>query len=461
MPYNWDAFGDSKNPTIALIAPSNGLSGEAGQKVIRDRIEKLVARGFCVKVPRYEDGQIVVQSDVVGRKQSNRLGKTITPAVDAKTGVNQIIDCVRYGWNMMPLMGGDNFEAKIPLIVQYFQEHPDQKRPAVKIFGLSNSTYATILASYGICSFISTPFTSIFSKETLQNQATQLELVMKDKDAEEYPRAILQDTSQKLGQIARTYHYPLNFGNIITEVEKSQKGDESLSLHIKDGQEWSLGFEGFLQRPGNIFPVNYPFFLDQFLQKHQENLPKFIEIGNIATRLDGLNGYAVLEHDSFGQIIVDEGNIEKILPNKSQLKADIVKISQKKTELESKESRTPFEQKTLEILSLIPPEIFTKSQGDQDFDADDIRKILEAQNAAIVMVVDGVKQVVEQYDIPLILNTKNGHCANMSVVNGGLNSVKVVGDEVVMKMENSANKFPLKNPLSTKLNSQKGDDLGL
>jgi hypothetical protein len=432
MEYNWTSYGDSKNPVIALIATSNGFEGEEGQKILRDRIDVLVNRGFCVKVPIYGDGKVVVQTDVSGR-ESSRISGTVTPAVDPETGANQVIDCIRFGWNVMPLMGGDSFERKIPLIAAYFKQNPEHKRPAVKIFGFSNSTFATILASRGICSFISTPFSSVFTRKGFEAQAKQLELVMKGENTEQYHRAILQDPTNSLNDLQETYHYPVNIGVIDKEIDHIKAGDNTLCLSVEEGN-WSLGFEGFLQRTDKVFPLNYPYLLEKFLENHQKNPPKFIEMGNFATRLDGANGYANLNHDDAGFISINEANIGKLLQNQKKLKEDVAKIAKEKEGLEQKPNQSVSEQRSLMILSLIPQEVFEKSQGDQDFNRDDVIKILKAQNETTKIIRDEISQVAEKLNIPLILNTRNGHCANMSIVNGGLNSIRVQDGKVVMQM---------------------------
>lgn len=38
------------------------------------------------------------------------------------------------------------------------------------------------------------------------------------------------------------------------------------------------------------------------------------------------------------------------------------------------------------------------------------------------------------FRIPLIQNTRNGHCANMSIVNGGQNQVELQGDQIFLTM---------------------------
>ena len=43
--------------------------------------------------------------------------------------------------------------------------------------------------------------------------------------------------------------------------------------------------------------------------------------------------------------------------------------------------------------------------------------------------------MLEDLDIPLIRNTRNGHCVNMSIVNGGLNEIRVDDDKLWLEMK--------------------------
>jgi hypothetical protein len=104
----------------AFVAPSNGISENEGQGLIKQRIDSLVEKELCVKVPQYKDGLLAVESEVIGRKTSNRMGTTISPATSNESGASQIIDCIANGWNIMPWMGGDNFENKIPITRTFF-----------------------------------------------------------------------------------------------------------------------------------------------------------------------------------------------------------------------------------------------------------------------------------------------------------------------------------------------------
>lgn len=395
MDYKWKDHGDTENPVIALIAPSNCFD----QDVINARIEKLKNMGFCVKVPTFEDGSEdgvnLVEPDLEERKESNRMSNSFSPAVSAEKGAKQIIHCIENGINIMPFMGGDSFKEKIPLILEHFSTHPlDASKPLITIFGMSDSTYATLLASHGLCHFVSTPFTNIFLRqdENLSTAKQRLESLLKGEEVESFPRKILHDPSNKLADIGVTFHHPFNIGTI---VEGAQ------FLNIPRDQKWSFSVEGFLQRPGNEKLVNYPYLLNEFLNKHQGNKPAFIEIGNIATRLDGSNGYTNLLHDeNDGKILINSYNIDKILA--------------------AKKSET--------IESVI--------------------ETLESQNFQIEALTNALKNVAAHHKIPLIYNPKNGHCANMDIVRGGLIRTRVLDQQVMITTEPTSKQMPVSETLN-------------
>ncbi len=480
MNYTWASFGKDNNPTIAFVAPSNGIGGEEGQRLIRQKIGSLVEKELRVKVPQYKDGSLLVESEVIGRKTSNRLGTTISPAVSNESGASQIIDCILNGWNIVPWMGGDNFENKIPIIVKHFEAHPEQKNPNIKMFGVSNSTYATILASRGICSFISTPFISVFDRaksdpEHFSAPAQELEKLLKGQETEPYSRSIIYNPDNKLSDVRQTFHYPMNFGNITWEIERAQrvkknlqdpsnnKSEEELvkeesltSLQTPEGQTWSISIEGFLQKPSSQLMVRYGNCLHEFLQQHQDHLPAFIEIGNIATRLDGKNGYQNLLHDeATGQIVISEDiesdyNVNKVYADRQKLAQDVKELFDEKTKLESSINDVSFNslpprqqrlmERQLQLLSFTPNEIFQKLNHDialdeQGLNKEDIANILRSQNLVQLEIMRDLMLVATEYKIPLIQNTRNGHCANMSIVNGGNNEIRLEGNKVAMIMQ--------------------------
>lgn len=448
--YSWVSFGDKNDPAIAFIAPSSGFGGEEAQNQIQQRIDLLVDKGFYVKVPRYENGSLMLEPEVPNQKNSDRLGTTISPATSDETGASQIIYCILSGLNMLPLMGGDSFENKIPLIVKYFEEHPEQKNPQVKIFGMSNSTYATILAGHGICSFISSPFVNVFNRaksdpKHFLRPAQELEKLLKNQETETYSRRIISSPINKLDNITHTFHYPLNFGNIA-------KKEHVELLQIPENQTWSFSIEGFLQIPRKQLIAGYGGCLYDFLQHHQNNPPAFIEIGNIATRLDGRDGYENLFHDeetgeiAIGEDIESDYNVNKVYANKSKLAKDLGALFAEKTNLESainesEPKKQRWMNRQIRLLSLMPNEIFQKINNSnqtlepQGLDKEDIATILRSQNLVLQEVANEIKEVANHFQIPLIQNPRNGHCANMSVVNGGNNSIKLEGEKLLMLMQ--------------------------
>jgi hypothetical protein len=333
----WKLYGDEGAKIIALIAPSNGIAGVAGQERIKSRIDLLVEKGFRVMVPEYDDGNLVFEANVAGRVESLVAGQTVSPAVSPDVGARQIIEAIENGWNIMPYMGGDRFQDKIPLIVQYFEENPDKKNPDVQIFGMSNSTYATILSSRGICSFTSTPFTSFFVNAKIDSNfvesANKLESVMKG-ESYAVESSVIQDPENKLTDLTQTFHYPLNSGNIVWENKKEERigkkfqdsentktieeirAEENLkSLQIPPDKSWSISVEGFLQGFDRK-KLNYSGNLKEFLKLHAGHLPSFVEVGNLVTRFDGTGGYANLLHDEgTGEIMIDRYNVNKVYGN--------------------------------------------------------------------------------------------------------------------------------------------------
>jgi len=441
--YVWESFGELQNPTIALIAPSNGIGGDEGQKIIRDIIEKLVQRGFCVMVPNYDDGNLLIQKDT----EISLIDKI--PRNNPDNNAQQIKDCIDNGWNMMPLMGGNGLGKIIPNLVEYYKQYPNKKNSHVKIFGFSNSTYASILASHDICHFIATPFSNIFTKPEFEEESIQLDYIMKNKTISPYSRSILQDPENKLDSVEITKHYPLNSGNLVAEADMKSR----LQINITENEKWSIGLEGFIQGPDFVSKSHDLDFLDNFLEKHKNNLPQFIEIGNLATRLDGTRGYLNLRHDSSGKIIINESNIKKILSKEKSLRTDLNKIFDKITELQQKDLRNTEENQDLKILSLIPKEIFNKSRDNKPLDKQDIAKVLKSQNDAIDIMFTEIKSTALKYKVPLIHNSRFGHCANMSVVNGGLNKVAMKDNNIEMEMISGPEKSISSSSKATRVDS--------
>lgn len=187
MVYKWESYGNESNPVIALLAPSDALS----QEIIEGRKDRLVRMGFCVKMPKFDETEGLLVEPNIFRKKS-RIDGGVSPAVSKEVGANQIIESINKGWNIVALMGGESFKDKIPLILDHFEHNTrNDSIPRVKIFGMSDTTYANILASHGICDFVSTPFTNIFYRsetdDVLKNQADNLEKALKKTPANHQP----------------------------------------------------------------------------------------------------------------------------------------------------------------------------------------------------------------------------------------------------------------------------------
>ena len=429
MTYNWISYGKTSWPKIAFISPSSGFSGRKGQIIIKSRIQALSDIEICVLVPEYQNGEIVIQPDIQRKKLKN-FDSPVFPAVNPEIGAQQIIDAIENSWNILPLMGGLSFASKIDHILKYFEDNPGRRNPNVIFFGYSNATFAAILAAKGICRFISTPFSSIFAKKHIKHyefQIKQLENILRNQHVEIYPRTIISGKRSLLSKCRTTYHYPVNFGLILEQIEKNQ-----ILLQIPDQQSWSLGIEGFLQSRVNLKPLNYAYFISCFLENYTSNLPKFIELGQIATRFDGNFGYEELLYDENGHIIFDDFNIDKISSGSSKLMQDLKTTNETALFIKQQKSLNKQDIRNLEILSLIP---FERLLVNSDkFSKADITALIESQNAIYDKTLIEIIKMLEDLDIPLIRNTKNGHCVNMSVVNGGLNEVRIEGDKLLMEM---------------------------
>lgn len=386
MPYKWVNFGDEKSKKVlAIVALSNAHQGKEGQEKIKQRIDVLTREGFCVWVPQFSDGNLLIEEEVDEKREESRISGTFTPAVSAETGVRQFIECLQKGIDIMPLMGGDNFEKKIPHIIKYYEEHPEEKRPHIRLYGFSNATWGVALMSHGICNFISTPFASVFiletQDETYRDQAQQLRKLLNFEKIDNHPRKILYNHEDKLAQITETFHYPFNAGVLWSEVD--EKNCTNYFSPPQD-QKWSMSFEGYMQQSANNEKNTNPSWgIKKFLEKHKDNLPQFIELGNLATRKDGTNGYSNLQYNEDGEILANEYNLRKL----------------------------------------------------GHLNVEDAKKLILEQNQLIKVNHEKIIAVAKEFGVPVILNTSNGHCHNMSVVNSGHNKVSLKDGKVEMEMD--------------------------
>ncbi len=378
---NWQSFGAESDPIIALVGLSDVFPD---LEIIKGRINSLVARGLCVKVPKFSESRepfddLLVEPNLV--RFASRIPGALTPAVSPETGKLLIVECINSGWNIAAFMGGESCENKIMPVIEYFESHPrDKSKPLITIFGMSDTTYANILANRGICNFVSTPFTNIFFRSLtdpdLQESATRLAMVLRGEEVVEFPRSLICDLTNKLVNLEPIFHYPFNAGVLGSEIKGPQL------LQIPSDQRWGISVEGFIEKVGGE-EINYPDLLNNFLKLHKSNPPVFVEVGNIATRRDGKGGYANLLHGDDGKILINEGNIGKI------------------------------------------------QSGNLGVDREEIETILASENEKIEITLKRLSFVANHHRVALIQNTRNGHCANMDIVAGGLIKVEVRDKEVV------------------------------
>ncbi|MES2676721.1 MAG: hypothetical protein V4612_00195 [Pseudomonadota bacterium] len=423
--YQWQTVGDSSNPIIALIATSSGL----GQVDIQNKISALVAAGFCVKYVRYSDGSLV--------NQHNDGNEMVREAVDPKIGAEQIIDCINNGWNMMPTMGGWSFQNKVPFVVDYFEKNPDQKNLAVKMFGFSDNTFATILQSNGICQFIcSTALYCLLRQsparfapveiEKYQIAAQELVDLLRTGKVVLEPRTILFNPDNKLDSLEEFEFYPMHCGNPFHSLTIDENDEQYDLRHLdssffEPSEKYAIALEGFIQRPGALISCNENAdqLLDRFLaQKQQQGklLPECIEINLFTTRLDGEAGYHYLVYDQDSGLIEKSAfNIEKLLKNQSKIKATLLEIS--KGQKSSNDAYTK-----------VDSELLDRVRSGEDLNKEDITKLIDSENKQIEILQEKILAVAQKYNIPVIQNFRFGHSLNMSTVGGGRNKGSVMKD---------------------------------
>jgi len=404
--YTWHQSGDEKNPRIAFIAPSNGL----GQEVIKKRIELLVNKGFCVSYPLYESDsgeKFFLVDPRVRREGFERMKGSITPAVSETDGADQIIETIESGIDIMPLMGGESFEKKIPHILKYFADNPEKKNMAVRIFGLSNATFANYLAAQEICSFVSSPFVKAISdsddgKKAYHQVVKDLLKVMKREPFEKSRQFKVLE-----GEICNisTRHYPLNVG---TFSEAAQK--EVITGGFNPAGNYSIEVEGFIELGSRRRTINIADCVKSFLEAHIDNPPQFMVCGLFCTRFDGAKGYNELFYDEEGLISVSDENIEAIFAKRSGLKTDMaaaIKDNSEKRKIE------------------FSPEFTAKIQAEGELMKEDIVAVIKHENLQIKQLHADLKVVALEHGIPVLLSTDFGHASNMGIVPCGDYSWKV------------------------------------
>lgn len=446
FPYEWKTAGNPLNPVIALIATSSGL----GQDDVKNKIDTLVRAGFCVKYVRYPDENLI--------NQHNDGNKMTREAIDPEIGAKQIIDCIENGWNMMPTMGGWSFKNKIPLIVDYFKKNPDRKNIAVKIFGFSDNTFATILQSNGICQFICS--TALYclvrqSPERLteleikkyQEAANELKDLLKTGKVTSEPRKILFNFHNKLNSLKEFEFYPMHCGSPFHSLTIDEKDEQYGLRHLDNSlfepsRKYAIALEGFIQRPNTLIThnENADQLLGKFLAQKQQLgklLPEFIEINLFTTRLDGDMGYNYLVYDKdSGLIERSDFNIEKLFKNQAKIKATLLEIFENQNSSSNTYTR-------------VDPELLDKVKISEDLNREDIVKLIDSENQQIGILQEKILLVSQEYNIPVIQNFRFGHSLNMSTVGGGRNRGSVTKDGS-FAMEH----IEVARPISTQSSSQ-------
>lgn len=480
--YKWltlSAGDDSvAKPVFAFISPANGFYGAAGQQLIRTRLELLTRLGFEVKIPVFSLGaneddiaaipekinfdiaeqkfaleqmQIVIEPNVVGRNEPAFL-EPDRNANSPQTGANIITDCVKNGWNMMPLMGGASFDEKLPDIRKYFAEHPEEKNPTVKIFGYSNITFANSLMLDGICSYCPTPFTNFFSKveevKTKQSQRDLSEgesewLAYLESQAEKLKSALIDPNGVTAGERkilffpqnfpknleGTSMHYPLN-ADVFTGLESDPK-----VFVPNPNEKWSFAIEWMIQKGDNPANVSKAFkMLDDFLRSNTENLPQFIELGVLGTRFDGMNGIWDLLYDQDGNLEVSDANVDIILFRESTKQGFVKKLNDflagyKSCSAEDKELNGTLPN----FLSSKLDHDFNKiSEVDGSISREEIKEIFKWRNEVCGRIVGKVIETATKYNLPLVFNSNYGHVANMSPNVAGVCSYRF--DEAILNI---------------------------
>ena len=452
-------------PIIAFIASSNGLLGEEGQKNIKYRIKLLAKLGFEIKIPVFttpDQQQEIVdvieldnngENDLFDKLQNvlvEPFKREASHGVSPEVGSNQIIQCIKNGWNIMPLMGGASFENKLALVQKYFQEYPNEKNPEVKIFGYSNASWANVLALEDICSYVPTQYTNHFLRtdalaklkdevhksggvasedqsnlmkyfEYFEQQVESLQIVMKGGIPETFSRQLLfspPETPTK--RAGRTIHYPLN-ADVLTGICNEPN---RLSFKPKADKDWSFAIEWMMQTGANPAKFsNTPSLIDKFLEANKDHPTKFIEIGCLGTRFDGFDGIADLIHDDkTGLRVIDERNVARILSQKPALTKRLNEFLQGYRELQdNNESDVSHKIKHGKLPEFLEAKLQKNGFIDEkEIDQKTVEQILDWQNEAQERVVNDVLAIAEKYNIPLVLNSRFGHVANMSPIQSGL-----------------------------------------
>jgi len=458
MKHEWQKYGDESLPKVAIVAPANGKKwAPEVEEAINKRIELLQGLGFCVCIPRYEDGSMVFESDAPGGHAE--MGDSHARGVSAKTGAKQIIECAKNGWDIFPYMGGWGFVDKIGIVIEHFKDSSATK-PAkpIRIFGYSDSTFAAFLQSHhpDIFQFYSTNPFYLLKKSSEPDPAerpifdrnvSEMQNFFKNGTLTSYERPILSAAGKELQDMQSVQYFPLHNDMIWADSVDFdiEKGGEFCFGHmpvkapqLETSKSYILGLEGFLQKPttNKKYDTQFPKYLDEFLRQRQENgqLPELVEVGLFATRIDGANGYVGLLHnEKNGLIEINDFNIDRIFKEMAEQKAKDEVPSLAK-QIKDINGTTPEEAaKYGNSITQIPKSVKEKVLANADLTKEDIAAILESENSKILEIRKVIVDICDKYNVPTVLNTRCGHTLNIGVVGGGNVSLKLEADKFIFE----------------------------
>jgi len=464
--YKWISLtsGDAAGkPVLAFIAPASGFYRVSGQEKIRERLELLTRLGFEEQKPGFEiqipifsysiDGadldafpnkidfnipqqkaaleqiQVVIEPNVANRAEAD-FPALLPHANSPETGASIIIDCIKKGWNMMPLAGGESFENKLPHIKKYFARNPHEKKPAVNIFGYSNISFANSLALDGICSYMPTQFTNNFTKiadikskelkENLSAGEQEWLAFLKGQAAKltsafENPASVSHENKKIIylppnqAPQGNSTHYPLNL-----DVLNPKCLDQNF-FTPNPQEKWSFAIEWMMQKGDNPATFsNAVELLDKFLDRNKAHLPEFIELGVLGTRFDGMNGLWDLIYDEDALLKVDDANIAII---SYRTKAGFVQTLNKfLTNYKDCSESDKILHGALPIFlrDKLDPALNKIGEVDGAITDQEIKEVFKWRNDVFQRVKNQVLEIAVKYNLPLVQNSNFGHVANMS-----------------------------------------------
>ncbi len=418
------------------------------------RIESFVESGFCAMVPKYENGDLLVEPIDHGGAE---IAASFSRAVSGEVGSGQIIECIEKGWDIHAFMGGWTCKDKINGVIDYFNQNPEKKpKKPIRIFGFSDACFMTILQSHlpDCVEFVACPTSSVFLKfkkegvhdsirVEYERQKEEVELLIRDNKFPLYERGVLAGDASLL-ENRRVQYYAYHHDNIWAEThpDKVKMPNGTDIYRLKTDGPYIISFDGFLQLPEDrkYFNGNTPKFLRDFLEEKNKvgQLPLIVEIGLFATRMDGDNGYSDLMHcEKTGLVLVNDSNVDKIFDNKAKLRDQIVKINEIREGFESGTRSDGDRGDVLEKLTSVPDLVNRKVMERKDYELtkSDIEMILEHENEKISKYIEEMVGVCRDFGVVAVSNHKYGHTANMGVIGGGEVKVNVKDTGVAVEFE--------------------------